>query len=105
MTEYRNSIEDGVRKLMSEDDRCREDDKWLIWKYVRNIDGIDLFIPFEDFDKMTSFESITRIRRRIQNDDNELLPLSEDVRKQRGISEEEWREWAKNKYKGDKDGY
>jgi hypothetical protein len=32
----------------------------------------DIFIPFEDFKKIPSFESITRARREIQNHQNQF---------------------------------
>lgn len=61
------SVENGVLELLKSDERCRNDDKYLIWKYIREIDGIKAFIPFNDFDRMTSFESIRRCRQKIQS--------------------------------------
>jgi len=89
----KDTVRIGVMELLRTDQRCRNDDKWLTWKYLREKAGINIFIPFEDFEKMPSFESIRRIRQHIQNTEKKLLPTDEKVRKQRKISEEEWRDW------------
>ena len=53
-----------VRDLMRQDERCRNDDKWLTYRTMRKF--TDIKIPFEDFSKIPSFESISRCRRKIQ---------------------------------------
>jgi len=101
----RNVIRDGVLELMKSDERCRSDDKFLIWKFIREKAGIAIYIPFNDFGRMPSFESIRRIRAHIQNVEHVLLPTDENVRRRRRINEEEWRRWlseAKQKYGVDK---
>jgi len=56
-----------------------------------------MYIPFEDFSKIPSFESIRRQRQHIQNTLKILLPTSEEVRKRRGILKEEWRRYFRPK--------
>lgn len=50
-----------------------------------------IYIPFEDFQKIPAFETITRVRREI-NSRGEYLPTLEEVRRKRGIKEQEFRE-------------
>ena len=66
------TIKELVRNEMKEDERCRNDDKWLTWRVMRHFTSI--YIPFEDFSKMPSFETIRRARQIIQNKDGVLLP-------------------------------
>ena len=88
-----DNTKDLVKKIMREDNRCRNDDKWLCYKVLRHF--TKAYIPYEDFDKFPSFETVTRCRRKIQNDDRELLPNTETSmnRKQR---QTEVREWSYN---------
>ncbi len=89
----RSKIREGVISLMQNNERCRNDDKFLIWKFLRDVAGINIYIPFEDFARMPSFESIRRIRAHIQNKEGTLLPTDEKVRRARRINEVEWRAW------------
>lgn len=55
--------------------------------YYLNIDKyVDVDMPNQD--------DVKRIRAVIQNKENSYLPTSEGVRKQRRISEDNWRTWA-----------
>jgi len=55
-------------KLLEKDSRCRKDTKWLTYCVFRHYTGI--FIPFNDFNKLPSFESVARCKREIQNKEN-----------------------------------
>lgn len=68
-TEFRK-IKQIVDEIMTDDERAKNDDKWLIYKVVSKFTKI--YIPFEDFDKFPAFETITRVRREIQNNENTL---------------------------------
>ena len=83
-------IREGVLKILESDERARNDDHWLIWKYIREIDKINMFIPFEDFKRMTSFESITRMRRELQNDSG-LYPPTNSVIANRRAKEQRFK--------------
>ena len=65
----------GTRKLvydlMASDSRCRGDDKWLCYQLYNRIASDHsqrVFIPFDLFNELPSFETISRARRYIQND-------------------------------------
>ena len=89
------TIKKAVEVLMEADERCRNDDHWLVWRFIRDIQGINMFIPFEDFKKMASFESITRARRYIQNTDGKFLP-TEETQVRRTRKELQHKEFARD---------
>ena len=70
-----------ILELLKEDERCRNDDKWLTYRVMRHFTRI--FIPFEDFQKIPAFETIKRCRANIQNKSHLFLPTSEKIRRRR----------------------
>ena len=70
-------VSDIVLKILKEDDRAKNDDKWLTYKVFREYTNI--YIPFEDFQIIPSFETVSRVRRKIQNTDKLYQPTSVDV--------------------------
>lgn len=80
-----------VEYHLSTDERCRNDDKWLIYKVFRNFTNI--YIPFEDFNKMPSFDSVRRVRQKTQAN-GDFLPTSPEVIKRRRSREKYFKEWA-----------
>lgn len=81
-----------VEKLMQDDIRCRNDDKWLCYCVLRQY--TNAFIPFKDFNKFPAFETITRTRRIIQNDECRLLPI-ESVQRKRTERQNKILDWVK----------
>ena len=57
-----------VEEILKEDERARKDNSWLLYRVWQNYTKI--FIPFEDFKKLPSPESIMRSKRLIQNKEN-----------------------------------
>jgi len=76
-------VKDIVLSLLESEERCRNDDKWLTYKVMRCFTKI--YIPFQDFDKMPSFETIKRVRAKIQNVDKKFPPTDEKVIKRRSV--------------------
>lgn len=58
-------VKDAVEQCLDEDERARNDDKWLIIQVLRKM-GFDVFIPYGKLKDMPAFESITRCRRKLQ---------------------------------------
>ena len=87
-----DKTKDLVEKLLEKEQRCREDDKWLCYRVVQHFTKI--YIPFQDFKKFPSFESISRCRRKIQYVEGKYLPQNPKVIKRRNISEEGVRQWS-----------
>ncbi len=54
-----------VEKLLKQERRCRLDTKWLTFRVMQHFTKI--FIPYQDFLRIPSFESIARCKRDIMN--------------------------------------
>ena len=83
-----------VEELMRSDERCRNDDKWLCYKVYRKFSPI--FIDFNDFERLPAFESISRVRRKIQTTEKRLLATS-NVRNNRLVNQNVFRQWSVKK--------
>lgn len=105
--QFKNAKE-RVRHLLSADTRCRNDDKWLVFKYLELI-GQDITrqetesgsvilwrIKEEDIGSVPSFETIRRVRAEIQNKDGDYLPTDAQALIERKIKED-----AVRRYYGD----
>jgi len=102
-----------VREILSSESRARNDDRFLILCFLRRrgfdvrselvpvlVGGrfvekphIVLRVPEDEWGCVPAFETITRVRREIQNRDGEFLPTDPLVLVQRGIREELVREY------------
>lgn len=99
-----------IRTVMSKDEKCRNDDKWLCLEIWRS-QGIKVFFPYKDMKKMYNPETIIRNRAYIQNTEGSLLPTNPSVLLKRRIKEKVLRkfyvnnlqiisEWEKLKHNG-----
>ena len=90
----RQAITDNVRTslktqyeqiewLLKTDERCRNDDKWLTWRLMKFYTNI--YIPFEDFEKIPAFANSQKIRQKIQNKEGKYLPTDPEVIKRRNV--------------------
>ena len=85
--------------------RARNDDKYLTFRVLQRILSKDeasqlLSISLTDLARLPAFETIKRIRARIQNDEGMFLPTSAEVRRKRGIREEVFRAWTAGRQGG-----
>ena len=83
-------IKDIVRQALKEDPGSRDSDLWLIINVLRRM-GFKIYIDYKDIGRMPSLETITRIRRKIQNTNGEFLP-SPDVDAHRNKKQTECRD-------------
>ena|SRR3990167_3965437 len=104
-------LEEKVMNVLSSFPLARNSDKWLVLKVweaegIINTDG-KWIINESLLPELTTPESITRIRRHIQNDQGILLPTDHTIMVQRRIkeefiknyfSEENYTEYKKTKY-------
>jgi len=79
--------EELVRQLLNEDERCRNNDLWLILQIWQNKQHIKLFVPYNQMGAMITPETITRVRRKIQNTEGILLPTNPEVIHKRKVKE------------------
>jgi hypothetical protein len=82
-----------IEHLLETDERCRNDDKYLTYKVFRYFTNI--YIPFEDFDKLPSFETVKRCRAKIQNVERRFLPTNPDVIARRQNRQREVKEFLR----------
>ena len=80
-------LKDTVKEVMRADSKTRNSDKWLIIQVLRKR-GFKIYVDYKELKEMPSFESITRCRRKIQNDDKELLPTEKTDRRRTELEEE-----------------
>ena len=80
-------VKDRVEKILKEWPSTRGDDRLLQWRYLRAYTGVRLsFSQFESLRIMPSPETITRRRREIQAENEELKPTTR-VRIKRKVRE------------------
>lgn len=58
--------ESQVKTLLSDDPRTRDSDLYLVVRYWQIYDNIPIHLTDEEMDRMTTAETITRARRKIQ---------------------------------------
>ena len=76
-----------VSHVLSVDERARNDDKWLCYQVFRMIaqhNGHDLFIPFACWEQFPSFETVSRVRRDLQNNKGMYPANAETTAKRSG---------------------
>lgn len=94
-TEYEfKQVSELVEKLLANEIRCRNDDKWLTFRVMQHYTKI--FIAFEDFDKIPAFETIKRCRAKIQNVEKRFLPTNEKVIRRRKQRQQDVIKWVVN---------
>jgi len=85
-----NRIKTQVVRVLRENEKARNSDLWLIYLLIRKYYS-KIFIPFEDFKKLPSFETITRIRRELQNSNPPIFPPTDpDVVKKRSEAQNQF---------------
>jgi len=94
VSEEIETTEELVRGILKQDIRCRNSDKKLVWSVLNIIakrNGYKLYIPFELFEKYPAYETISRVRRKIQNNQGLYLPTDPQVLIKRGLKEKHFR--------------
>ena len=91
MTSDLISYKETVEEVLASNPYARSDDKvltFLVWRRLKPI-----AIPFEVLKDLPMPETLSRIRRKIQNEEKRFLP-SADVLEKRGSRVEEVKSWA-----------
>lgn len=89
-----NNTKKIVEDLLANDPRCRENDLWLTIQVWQRAQHVKCFIPYADLDSMISPESISRVRRKIQNDEGKFLPTNPMVLRKRKRRQQEVKQWS-----------
>jgi len=74
-----------VEAALEQDPRCRDDDMWLMFTVYRDM-GYNIFIPYEKMGEMPRPESVSRCRRKFQ-EEGRFKP-SQQVQEKRAEAEE-----------------
>lgn len=82
ITDEHSKVADMVLEALKQDVRCRNDDLWLILSIWQKAQQIKLYVPYDELKNMAKPESITRARRKIQNELG-LYKAREDVSAER----------------------
>jgi hypothetical protein len=59
------TVKDVVETCLREDRRTRNNDKWLTIRVLQRM-GFHIYIPYKELDDIPAFESIRRIRQKLQ---------------------------------------
>lgn len=89
--------EEKVAWLMHRFPKLRDNDKLLIFYYWKHMDGFEGYLDDQRILSLTSSGTITRVRRRIQNEYGLFLPKNEEVIRARKISQTAVRDWSVNR--------
>lgn len=97
-----NGIAEEIYDIASSDERARREDKYLIWQFhqreYRNLFGKPFPITFDEYNKLTPTDSITRIRRKLQKDG--MIPAAVEAQKDRAEKKSKMRDWARRSHNG-----
>lgn len=100
-----NQLKSRVLSILKDFPKARDSDIWLtikLWTlyYPTLIDRTDQENPkikLSDILHLPREDNVKRVRAKIQNEEHLYLPETPEVRKQRKISEEEWKGWSVQK--------
>lgn len=84
-----------VTEILAKDENTRNSDLWLCIQFWRK-KGIRVYVNYADLDKMTTPETITRVRRIIQNNQGQYLPTNPETLYRRKVKEELLRQYFSN---------
>lgn len=84
-----------VETILHQDERARKDDKWLcyrVYQIIAQKNGCKVFIPFELFNIFPAFETISRVRRKLQRQGK--YTADEETRFMRDMREMGVKHWS-----------
>ena len=80
---HKITIKDNIKVLLAEDERCRNDDLYLILKYWTTYNGVNANL--EIVGELAHTETIRRYRQKIQHEEGNYLPTEPEVLEKRGF--------------------
>ncbi len=86
------TTKERVLHILETEPRTRNSDKWLTYRVFEDIareNGRKIFIPFELWAKFPAFETVKRVRAKIQNKHGLFLPTDPEVIAKRKHREKE----------------
>lgn len=92
-----NTLKKRVTELLQKDSDCRNNDNLLVFTLLREM-GFYINYDIDELRRMPSFEAITRMRRKLQNDEGRFLP-NQPVQEARETNEEDMKWYFKPRRK------
>jgi len=86
------TLKNLVENILKKDERARNDDLWLYLQVLIS-QGHKIYINFDELESMPKPESVSRIRRQIQNNENKFTPDEYTQRKRQRNYEESKELW------------
>lgn len=95
----RNKTKEIVKQILEEYPKARKDDKWLCYLVYQKIcqdENQGIFIPFNLFKILPAFETISRVRRQLNEQPKELeesktkILHGEEVQVNNSINKNDW---------------
>jgi hypothetical protein len=87
------SLKSTVSRILKRNELARNDDRVLILEVLKEM-NFDIKVNYDQIDAMPSFESITRVRRMIQNDEQKFTSDDETYKKRAGLNKESKEYWT-----------
>ena len=81
------SLKSIVNRILKRDERARNDDLWLYLEVLKE-QGHKIFIDWDELSVMPRPESISRIRRFIQNNEQKFTPDDETFNRRNKLNKE-----------------
>ena len=91
------TLKEVVEKILRVDTRARDDDLWLYLQVLKE-QGHKIFINWDELDSMPRPESVSRVRRAIQNNEQRYTPKEEIVQRRAKLREESIGLWRNSQY-------
>jgi len=81
------SLKSIVSRILKKDERARDDDLWLYLQVLKE-QGHKIFIDWDELSVMPRPESVSRIRRTIQNDEQQFTPSDDEYNRRKKLNKE-----------------
>jgi hypothetical protein len=81
------SLKSVVPRVLKKDERARDDDLWLYLQVLKE-QGHKIFINWDELSVMPRPESVSRIRRTIQNDEQKFTPSDDTYDRRKKLNRE-----------------
>jgi hypothetical protein len=91
------TLKEVIEKILRTDERARDDDLWL-YLQVLMAQGHKIHINFDELDSMPRPESVSRVRRCLQNNEQKYTPSEQIAQRRVQLREESVGMWRNSQY-------
>jgi hypothetical protein len=87
------SLKSVVARVLKKNEQARNDDRILILEVLREL-GFKIYVDYNFLEAMPQFESITRVRRDLQNNEQKFTADDETYNRRSGLNSESKNYWS-----------